>query len=733
MKVKVVWLLILLISLVAIVLTRTAVSISDRMVYIRSQGSAINNHPNDCLVVLMVRVVARVDVQDFNVEQWLRICKYVVIAGPGLKFGQKVPSEWYPNVVHAQQSIDDVLVEAARMRKYSNVIVSYAGLFPPTPATLTRLISNPRRIYSCAVVKASRSKQNKSEIASHGLRSSWGYQDFPAILYPYLAGYPPRTKARPETRSRDNFMVPSPSCMIAPLDVLAQCVQDETREMGWSKSDAVTTMKDQMRLSDVLVIGGILRCIKSGAFEAALSLDDTFYVKTNSLRLGTHISQVYRYSNGLTTDSNNNDLRFQKLFLKYENLILSRKVSLLQELFGGDYVVVTWITYCGCSGFEAEVTAFVASLSDVLPVEVNFRECMCRGKYSEVEDKISRMHNVKRPSSISGTTINKYVQILHVQPKHYSIRTSPNTTTRIVGRSMFEADRIPSMWVERINSGQYVDEVWVPCTFLRDVFVQSGVIPALVHVVPEPIDVNMYNPPTVPAMPEFRNMVGAGAGTYIFFSNFKWEERKGWDILCTAYFTTFTPSDDVILVIKTHLFNETSEQRAVNVTQRILKYAISVLGMQPEQLPRFFVLDGIYHTADVPRLYRSVDCFVLPTRGEGWGLPIHEAMAMGLPVIATAWSGPVDFMTNDTALMLNIEGLEPSRGAFVMGKGSRWAVPSTSHLKWLIRWVFEHQEEGRRLGIRAREHIVQHFSQEAVLPIVLQNIQRNVRLMREKV
>jgi len=43
---------------------------------------------------------------------------------------------------------------------------------------------------------------------------------------------------------------------------------------------------------------------------------------------------------------------------------------------------------------------------------------------------------------------------------------------------------------------------------------------------------------------------------------------------------------------------------------------------------------GLLQT-DMPRLYKSVDAFVLPSRGEGWGRPHTEAMSMGLPVIGT--------------------------------------------------------------------------------------------------
>ena len=53
--------------------------------------------------------------------------------------------------------------------------------------------------------------------------------------------------------------------------------------------------------------------------------------------------------------------------------------------------------------------------------------------------------------------------------------------------------------------------------------------------------------------------------------------------------------------------------------------------------PRLFSQD--LALKDLPKLYKAADAFVLPSRGEGWGRPHVEAMAMGLPVIATNWSG----------------------------------------------------------------------------------------------
>jgi glycosyltransferase involved in cell wall biosynthesis len=56
----------------------------------------------------------------------------------------------------------------------------------------------------------------------------------------------------------------------------------------------------------------------------------------------------------------------------------------------------------------------------------------------------------------------------------------------------------------------------------------------------------------------------------------------------------------------------------------------------------------------MPALYAAADCFVLPTHGEGWGLPTMEAMAMGLPVITTNWGGSTEFVTRDTGYLLDV-------------------------------------------------------------------------------
>jgi len=105
-------------------------------------------------------------------------------------------------------------------------------------------------------------------------------------------------------------------------------------------------------------------------------------------------------------------------------------------------------------------------------------------------------------------------------------------------------------------------------------------------------------------------------------------------------------------------------------------------------------------------LYRSVDCFVLPSRGEGWGLPILEAMACGLPVIATDWSGQTDFINDEIAYPLAIEGLIPAKARCPYYKGFKWAEPSYENLRALMRRVYENREEARVKGELASAEVL---------------------------
>jgi glycosyltransferase involved in cell wall biosynthesis len=132
---------------------------------------------------------------------------------------------------------------------------------------------------------------------------------------------------------------------------------------------------------------------------------------------------------------------------------------------------------------------------------------------------------------------------------------------------------------------------------------------------------------------------------YAFLSIFKWEHRKGpckntlvvikfhshpycyltgWDVLLEAYFNEFSPTDDVVLYIHTYLYLEAEPRNESRIRQIIVDYAKDKFKLSVGQLPSFVVLVDEMKESDMPKLYKAVDAYVMPSRGEGWGLPALE-------------------------------------------------------------------------------------------------------------
>ncbi|MGB9737379.1 MAG: glycosyl transferase [Chloroflexus aggregans] len=256
-----------------------------------------------------------------------------------------------------------------------------------------------------------------------------------------------------------------------------------------------------------------------------------------------------------------------------------------------------------------------------------------------------------------------------------------------IGFTMLESDTLPADWVYQANQ---MDEVWVPSHFTRDVFMASGVRRPI-HVIPLGFNPNYFHPHIQENKP---------ANVFVFLSIFEWIERKAPELLLQAYVSEFTRSDDVVLVLK--VFNHDPH---FNVQQRIHELT------NRSHAPRIVVLlNQEIAEHQMGGLYRSADCFVLPTRGEGWGMPILEAMACGLPVIATDWGAQREFFNDQLGYPLRVRQLIPAVARSPYYAGSRWADPDIDHLRYLMRYIYEHPAEAQAIGLRAASVVHQQWT-----------------------
>lgn len=295
----------------------------------------------------------------------------------------------------------------------------------------------------------------------------------------------------------------------------------------------------------------------------------------------------------------------------------------------------------------------------------------------------------------------------------------------VIGRTMFETDRLNPEHVRRCNR---MRSVWVPTDFHVSTFVQSGVEPSKVVKMVQPVDVAFFNPSRYQPLnlpfhgklilgSDGRNLKGKSERKeFVFLSIFKWEYRKGWDVLLRSYLEEFDDSDAVSLYLLTNPYHSES-----NFGNQIVKF-VEDFGLEKpvNGWARVYVIDTHIPQFDLPGVYRAADAFVLPSRGEGWGRPLVEAMAMSVPVIATNWSGPTEFLTEENGYPLAVDQMsEVTEGPF---KGHIWAEPSVNRLRGLMRHVVSNTGEARRKGMQAREDMVRRFSPDVVADLVTQQI-----------
>jgi glycosyltransferase involved in cell wall biosynthesis len=277
------------------------------------------------------------------------------------------------------------------------------------------------------------------------------------------------------------------------------------------------------------------------------------------------------------------------------------------------------------------------------------------------------------------------VQVRHGWPPNF---IAPGEGHLVVMQP-WEFGSLPRAWLRVLSTD--ADEVWVPSHHVRQGYVEAGLRPERVVVIPNGVNGRRFHPAAgaldLGRPPEFRFLF-VGGTVY----------RKGIDLLLRAYRMAFDTRDGVCLVIKDFgvdsFYKGQTDQRHIRALQR------------RGDGPAIVYLDAVLSERELVGLYRTCDVLVLPYRGEGFGLPILESMACGVPAIVTNGGACLDFCNEQNSLLVRAgkRYLPKSLLGPLETVHRPWVYEvDVRHLAETLRHAYEHPAEMRALGMKASE------------------------------
>ena len=254
----------------------------------------------------------------------------------------------------------------------------------------------------------------------------------------------------------------------------------------------------------------------------------------------------------------------------------------------------------------------------------------------------------------------------------------------------WELEDMPAEWVPDLT---WADEVWAPSRFVAEAFRKSLRVPVV------PMLPGVELPPFTPQPRSYFNLPD---DRFVFLFTFDMGsvmERKNPLGLIRAFREAFRPDDRAHLVVKV------SRGSSDPASFAKLQAAARDSGVT--------LIDRVMTRADTLALFATADCYASLHRSEGLGLGMAESMLMGKPVIATGYSGNLDFMTPDVSHLVEHRRVPITENFPPYPIGSYWAEPSVEHAAALMRRVYETPDESRQLGARARATLTELLSVNA--------------------
>ena len=332
-------------------------------------------------------------------------------------------------------------------------------------------------------------------------------------------------------------------------------------------------------------------------------------------------------------------------------------------------------------------------------VRLTFRAMRAAGMRPAISDIYDL--NEKEPGQLAEfspfevTTFGR-INVWHINGDELA-QALPHTAARQVPGSYnviypaWELSKYPDTWARQLDA---FDEVWAPSLFIRDSIAASVRVP-VVHM-PLACEVLLES-----FLGRRAFGIRESALAFLFFFDVRsFQSRKNPEAVIDAFsrLAERRPEADILLVIKVN----GAEQNPAGFDA--LRQRASTLGA------RVLFLQQLMTDNEVKNLVRCCDAFVSLHRSEGFGRGMAEAMCLGRAVVATGYSGNMDFCDEDTALLVPYTLVDVPEGAYPHAADQVWADPDVATAASLMERLLDEPALATDLGRRAALRMQKGFS-----------------------
>jgi len=301
-------------------------------------------------------------------------------------------------------------------------------------------------------------------------------------------------------------------------------------------------------------------------------------------------------------------------------------------------------TFRGPSGYSVAARSYLKCLDSYLQENPEAFELKLhtwnieRANISEEEVSIINKYEFKNSDELIQFCKQDYETVFFLAPNphiisstgfHKILENSKRNTSIVV----WETQKVPELWMGSYK--KYFNQIVVPCDWNKEVFGSQTGLPTF--KIPYKIE---FSEPSTKARNKIFNIVSMS----------QWTMRKGFDLLIKAYCSEFYNQEDTLLTIKTYGHGPSTgrfEEDRNSIINSVRNYKNSIIHYHNPMKCKINVITGLISKNEIDRIFDNSDLFCLPTRGEGFGLTIAEAISRQVPVMIPSKGGHIDYIHKD--------------------------------------------------------------------------------------